>query len=536
MGVAATTGVVATGGAGAAAATGVVATGGTGATTTGGSGSSRSPPRANAASVSASSLAASASAAAGAGTTSRPKTDGSRTGGRGPVASPARSASLSAARSDATSMRSASRSAAALAASRRARAPPRARRRRRRGTRRSHFHRRARQSGAASRRRTPSDALPRTRPFRFPRRRSRFLRRRRPSPARGSLARFGRARGRAGDARQRLRRRGLFGPTRGDHRRRLQTVADVDRRTFAESHPASRGRVEPSRQARASFGDARLLAIGRGARRDDARGGVRAARHAPHLAAGERGDALREGLVQGVAVPQRAALARAPRVHARDVGDSIVASLSDDHDRRVELPARDERHGGVFLEYSVGIPIRLADCFRERPRARAPPRPIPRRPHPRRRRGCTARRPPSRRACATCRRRCARREPSPNRGRRARASAASVHLFQAPRRRRSSNPGSSLWTSRGSSSPRQTRPSLPPSASPHAYTSPSATAAVCHRPQDTDVTRFPASASTRVGVARAFRETEISSSSFLFLFAARRSSRRPARRTRSRPR
>ena len=65
-------------------------------------------------------------------------------------------------------------------------------------------------------------------------------------------------------------------------------------------------------------------------------------------------------------------------------------------------------------------------------------------------------------------------------------------------------PGSSLWTSRGSSSPRQTRPSLPPSASPHAYTSPSATAAVCHRPQDTDVTRFPASASTRVGVARAF--------------------------------
>ena len=63
-------------------------------------------------------------------------------------------------------------------------------------------------------------------------------------------------------------------------------------------------------------------------------------------------------------MPQRAALARAPRVHARDVGDSIVASLSDDHDRRVELPARDERHGGVFLEYSVfGI---LADCFRER--------------------------------------------------------------------------------------------------------------------------------------------------------------------------
>ena len=126
------------------------------------------------------------------------------------------------------------------------------------------------------------------------------------APARGSLARFGRARGRAGDARQRLRRRGLFGPTRGDHRRRLQTVADVDRRTFAESHPASRGRVEPSRQARASFGDARLLAISRGARRDDARGGVRAARHAPHLAADSLGGS-REGLVQGVAVPQRRA-------------------------------------------------------------------------------------------------------------------------------------------------------------------------------------------------------------------------------------
>jgi len=47
------------------------------------------------------------------------------------------------------------------------------------------------------------------------------------------------------------------------------------------------------------------------------------------------------------------------------------------------------------------------------------------------------------------------------------------------------------------------KPSLPPSASPHANTSPSATAAVCHRPQETDVTRFPISASTSVGVARA---------------------------------